>query len=245
MKTLIEYDISRFTGIVFIILVFLILILLKIIKIILPRVMKKSYGGNVTMRHYSTFEILVWLIFLFWSLPFFYKRNLFYAAGISLFIAFIIGFVSWYALRDIVAGFVVRANTSVYPGGKILFEEKIITITKLNANSIEGRMENGDIIHIPYTKLAGKNIEQVVENELVYSKTTEHRIKKSGDLSNIKERLTSFLIAQPGLDLNHDIELIRIAEDKESVTFRITYYAVDSESVIDIEKALEDEFGLA
>lgn len=242
MTNILEYDFSRFTILFFILLSIILFILLRVFKLILPRVLKKRFINLDIIKHYSSFELMMWLVFLFWSLPYFYRKNIYYAAGLTLIITLVIIWIGWFALRDIVSGFIIRNNAAIKIGTKIIYNQEVVSIFRLDATQIEGRLENGNLIFIKYSKLLNNELQQVVEHELTYNKTIELVTSATEKQEAVTESINSFLLTQPNYAIKHQPEIKKIKEENGSLSFRITLYAIKAENIIDIEQALRKKF---
>jgi len=242
MDNIIEYDFSRFTILFFIFLSILLFVFLRLLKIILPRILKKRLINFDVLRHYSAFELLTWLVFLFWSLPYLYRKNIYYAVGLSLIVLIIIIWIGWYALRDIISGFIIRNNPAIRIDNKIVINQEIITIFKLDATQVEGRLENGNIIYIKYNILLSIDLQQIVEHELTYNKTIELTIAKTENQEVITNTINSFLLTQPNYAIKHLPEIKKISQSDNNLNLIITIYALNAENIIDIEEALRKKF---
>lgn len=242
MTEILEYDFAKFTILFFILLSIILFAFLKTLKIILPRILKKRLINIDIIKHYSTFELLMWLVFLFWSLPYFYRKNIYYAIGLSLIIATIILWIGWFALRDIVAGFIVRNNAAIKIDNKIIFDNQIITISKLCATLVEGRLKNGNTTFIKYNKLFNNPIQKVVEHELTYNKTIEITTTKTENPAAVIRAINGFLLTQPNYAIKHQPEINKIGEKDQKINLRITFFALNTENIVGIEYALREKF---
>jgi hypothetical protein len=237
-----EYEFSRYPVLIFLILSTLIFIALRGIKFTLPRLVKKYPDTEMITRHFHSFELVVWLIYLLMLLPWFYSRNIYYAAGLSVIIALILLYLGWFAIKDIVAGMMLRNNPSIKVGNKLIINDNNITINKLTATYVEGRLENGDLFFIRYSNLIKENFSRIIENELTYNKTIEIKVKDDGNSDKFITNIRSFLISRPGYAVKHSPEILKTSTDKEITTYKITFYSLDYENIINIEQELRKKF---
>ena len=154
----------------------------------------------------------------------------------------IVSWIGWYAIRDIVAGFIIRNNPAIKTGNKIIFNQQIIIVIKHNATQLEGRLENGNIIFIKYHKLLNSDLQLLVEHEVTHNKTIELTVPKSDKPHNIVGAINSFLLTRPNYAVKHMPEIKKISQTETGINFRITIYALDTEYIIDIEEALREKF---
>jgi len=242
MINIADYQYSKFIILNFFLLSLLLFVALKIIKLLLPRILKKHLVNFDIIKHYSSFELVTWLTFLFWSLPYFYRQNIYYAQGLTLIIFFIILWIGWYGIRDIVSGFIARNNPAIRVGNKIIINQDIITVIKHNATQLEGRLENGNIIFIKYNKLLNSDLQQLVEHEITHNKTIELSVPKSDNPDEITRAINSFLLTRPDYAIKHLPEINKLSQTENQINFRITIYALDAEHIIDIEESLRKKF---
>lgn len=166
-----------------ILIAFAIFFLLRIIDwIVVSGVSTRKYS-KVLRRVFPLLEFAVWTIYILYLLINLLNNQLFYETAIVVVIAIILIFFSWFFLKDIIAGVILKSEHSLEANRKIKIKEFEGRIYKTGYLSVELKTDSGEFIKIPFSKL----ISEVIiwpenEKDLFYKHSFEIKIKNSKNI---------------------------------------------------------------
>lgn len=114
---------------------------------------------NYVKRYLPLMELVIWTTFIIWLLNVLFaeSRYLLYLNTLIFLFSFI--FLSWYVLRDYVAGVQVKTRFKLIKGQKLIANGLKGEIHGIGLMSMRIRSENGRNIIVPYSKLDRQPIE--------------------------------------------------------------------------------------
>ncbi len=150
-----EFQISQ-TAILKILLygVVLLLLLRTVQKAVnLPRV--KKLLGFPLYRVFPFIEMAIWGFFLLWAAQQFFQHRPFYSAVWIGVLALLAVWASWFAIRDVIAGLILKAEDAYEINQRIKLPSVEGKIRRLGHRSLEIETADGQIVKIPYGRIAG------------------------------------------------------------------------------------------
>lgn len=228
----------------FILMGILLFIITRVIRILLPRLVQNSQRRQYYLHHFSSFEIVLWALFLMMYLPTFYGMNIYYGLGYSILVFYVYFWLGQFAIKDITAGFIVRANPAISKEKSIILDGKKIFIEKLGFIHITAKLQNGDIQFIPYSTFMGKTIDFITEKETTLYKTFIIETSNAIELESVKISIKNFILALPYCSIKHEPKIRKIETLDSSYKLEITFYALNSDHLSDIENEIHKEFGI-
>jgi len=217
-------------------LIFLVIRIVRLgLKYLLNRYPRLDVPGKILM----VAEYIIWLIFVFKSTYFLFHGKFYYQYLVFALILIVMGFLTWFLIRDIFAGLIFRINYNFKTGtyistgnlnGQIV--SKQLTLIKLKTN-------DGLLLSIPYTKL----INEVITEKGFHGTTEEHVIQIRADLSlgrtNAEELIRTALLSTPWNNLKEE-PIIRFRKENEiGYFYEITLFSVKMKHIKLIEVAMD------
>lgn len=242
MENIINYNNKTIVVLAFIISSILLIGGLKILKRILLTISKSSPLVAKIIKHYPSLELTLWYSYMFLVLPYFYRHNIYFAVLLSLFLIAIAIWITLFALKDIIAGYILRNNTAIMKRKKIVVENETITILTLMPGYLEGLLDDNSVITIRYSKLLQAKIVNVSDNEKIQSKTIQIHLHKTRFNDDTTRLIKSFLLSQPNYAVKQSPIIKKTGEDAEKVKLSITFYVLDAERVFEIENEVRMQF---
>ncbi|MFW5758989.1 MAG: mechanosensitive ion channel domain-containing protein [Bacteroidota bacterium] len=189
-------------------------------------------------------ELTVWLLFLIWSVHFFYTKGLLITFLPLLVLLSIVLYLIWYALRDITAGIVFKTS------GRFQINDAI-SVGDVNGKIIEMGQRNliienlsGQIISIPYSKVDGIMItksspsQSLVSHNFLFQLT----IEQEKDVFELIQNLQADILLLPWSSQKKE-PIIRIHEETDkTVILAITIYCLEEISFKKTEKFLTNAY---
>jgi hypothetical protein len=241
MESALFFELGKYSLLLFIILSGLLFIALKALRLVLNRYAHEQGISRWIQQHFSALELAIWLIYFLWFLPWLYQKNVIYGIALSLIVFVILAWVSWFSIREVVAGFIVKNNPAIKVGNQIETEEKLCKIQRLNTQDIELKDETGNIRFIKYSHFLQNKWTLMVDEELIFSRTIQMVLKKEQNTNHIEE-INHFLLNQAHFALKHSPQIMKLKESEQELELKVTFYTLNSTQLGEMERRLRERF---
>jgi len=217
----------------------------RLMKRIIPVIPVKLSYRKLMIRLMPLVEIFFWLIFFIWSIQFFWNNNQLYAIELSIILSVFIVWISWFALRDFIAGAMFKANREFSENEHIVIDDNEGKIIEMKSRYLILETEEGENIYIPYSKIIGKKIVKSypAESLMGHSFTIEIKMKGYTDEQEFKSSVKSFILSLPWASLTKDPQVSPSGNtDPENPVYHITVYTPVKEYFSKIENEVRKRF---
>jgi len=239
---LLTKDISTFPIISFFISILIIFGILKIFGKIIPLLIKRNKLKVAFNRNYSFVELFIWLLYIIAVLPFFLKRNFAFGLIISLMVVIAIVLISWYAGRDIVAGFILRANIGFKEGAYIEVDGQSGKIVNLYNRNFKLINDQGEKMLMPYSQFVGKTITFQPDSKDRISSMMQISVNSVKSADELRDDLKYFIMTHPKSLINN-VPNVSILDYYEGVyKLEINFSARDNTSLAEIKFDIRNRF---
>jgi hypothetical protein len=206
------------------------------LKYLLDRYSRLDFLRNIMI----VTEFLIWLIFVFQSTNFLFSDNFYYQYLVISFILIFLGFLTWFFIRDIFAGFIFRIRYSLKAGDYISTGSLSGQVKSQRLSSIKLITKKGLILNIPYTKM----INEVITEKGFRGTPEEHILQLQVDLSlgrtNAEELIRTALLNTPWTNLKEEPVIRFLKENEKGYFFEITLFYVKMKHMKFIEMAMDE-----
>lgn len=175
-------------------------------------------------------QVLVWSFFVFWVVHYLFLTTTLYSVLISALILIFLVFVSWYVLRDLFAGVVIRSGQSLEPGITITAGSFSGTISRLGYFSLYLITPDGKRTRIPYHRLSGEIISWRSESGEGKNQIIKLILPQYLGVTKIKRELTGKLLQLPWVVAGADIKFQMIPMG-DSYETEISFYSIREDMV--------------
>lgn len=155
-------------------------------------------------------------------------------------VALVIAGAAWFAIRDVIAGIVLRAEHDLRPGHAIRADDAAGRIHGVGTRSVEIETADGQRVRVPYSRLAGAPLSVTQPREgggaLRFTVTLPRR---SGGRDDV-ERLRAAALHAFFASASRDPHIRLVAEDEHVRSYDITIYAADPAFQPAIEEAVTE-----
>ena len=141
--------------------------------------------------------MIIWVSFIYWSLKEAISEPLYYSIFFVSISLILLTWIGWYAARDYIAGIIWRSQDSYEAGQKLIINEITGRITKLTYLNVELEKNDGTVIKVPYSKIAGNIHYNKNDNKLVTTYTYSIDVSSKEVIANTIEKLKTSLINSP------------------------------------------------
>lgn len=168
-------------------------------------------------------ELLAWIIYVFWVIKAAFGEWEGYSILVVVFIAIIIIVFSWYFIRDLIAGVILKAENSFVLNQYIKTPDIKGTIKKVGYRTIELESESGQFSKVPYSRLSGQIFsikapaETMMGHELIIGVSSSYKFEE------IKEQITRELLLLPWISVKSRPVIQITNESNETITLKISY----------------------
>lgn len=190
-----------------------------------------------TLRIFPWLEVALWVSYVFWVIHYwFYGSPGYVLVWATIAIVFIV-LVSWYVLRDIIAGVVLRSDNSLEPGLQIKTDTLAGTISNLGFLSIEISTPEGERITVPYSKFTGQSITKKAAKGQGRSQSFKINIPQHYGALNIEKRLKRKILELPWVIAEGEIK-INMKTLEENYITEISFYSIKDEMLNQTEEIM-------
>jgi hypothetical protein len=236
--------ISAFPLIALILFAVLLFVVLRIIRIITPNLIKREKARLSILRNLNLFELFIWILFILLIIPSFFKLNISLGIIISLILVIAILFIGWYAGRDFIAGYILRANIGFTKGARINSNEIEGIISEFYVRNLKLINDTGETLIIPYSNLIGKSL--IIRNE-DKERTSKHirlNIKhKEENYDELIAKLKFMIMTHPKALLTPSPRINIVSQIDNITAIDITISARNTKGLAEIESFIAGEFG--
>jgi small-conductance mechanosensitive channel len=223
-----------------------IIAIFRILKFIIPYIKLTHSQSELVLKNLPFAELVAWSIYLIWAIQYLAVRSYLVTVFPLMIFVIIILYLAWYGLKDIIAGIVFNASYSLQINDQIIVMGISGKVMAILHTRIELEDNSGQIISIPYSKLAGDVVfrNYPSQSNLSYHFKLEIPAPGSpGDIFEVMEKIRITLLALPWTSQKKPPKIAIEEENNESVLLGITIFSIDESYFPRIEKVLENEFG--
>lgn len=239
------YNFKTYAVYEFLFLGVIVFLAFRALRFLMPLLVKRKELRRQLYRYLPVSELLVWLVFIIWSVQFFLRRNQLFAIALLCFLAILIFWLSRFLLKDFLAGVVFKttAHFSVYD--TIRFNDTVGKITRFNQRSLEIETSEGNILFIPYSELIHRTNIKTEPAETISRFSFRLKTFKHKELAAQKTALKRALLHLPWISVKKEPQIVLVAETDNHFEFDITVFAPERKYYFLIENTLKKQFEAA
>jgi hypothetical protein len=187
------------------------------------------------LRIFPLFESFTWLYYFVWSLGLFLQERLSYSIALWIVGASIAVWLSWFCLKDAVAGIVVKLQDA---------DEGAV---RLRVGSVEGRvrsmgyltvlieLDSGETVRLPYSRIVGeprwkRRLEEI---------TNQHRFEittvKDADVAVTLRKLRTSVLNSPWSSAREEPRVSLLRDEDRTYTFEVVVRGLGQKSLLAME----------
>ena len=217
----------------------LIFLIMTIIRLGIKYLVKHKPGLNIQAKIMIVVEFLVWLIFIFKSIDFLFRGKFYFNYLVISLILIGLGFLTWFVIRDIIAGVIFRVKFNLKAGTHISAGNNSGQVMSQNLTFLKIKTNDGLILNIPYSKM----ISEVITEKGFRGKPEEHILQLRVDLAfgriNAEEAIRNALLRTPWSNLKEEPIIRFVKENDSGYFFEITLFSIKMKHLKHMESALD------
>ncbi|NPD84042.1 mechanosensitive ion channel [Lentimicrobium sp. L6] len=224
---------------------FILFIILKVIAKAFPYLIKQPERKKAFLRYFTISEILFWILYTIFVIRELSDSNQIYSFGLFI-LLMVAGFwLLWYYMKNYISGGVFKLNSNFEINDSVQINEYQGKIVGLGKHSLELESDNGEMIYIPYTKLADAIIIKLHPGEMVLSHSftlSTANDKKSVDK---EEEIRFEILSLPYSSLKKSPVINLIHEDAEHFVFELVVYTLEKDYFFKMEQEIRKKFDVS
>lgn len=190
-------------------------------------------------------ESVFWIVYLILSAQYFMQKGGgIHAIWIFGILLVLLGFFSWFAFRDIIAGVVWKANKKFKLQDTIKVGEFQGKIQAFHHRNLEIMNDNEESIIIPYTKILNSQIIKTNPTEMILSFSFKLETTNEIGSGELIQKIRYEILNLPWSSVKTEPKIKALKEEKDRYVFDINVYSMDKDYFYKIENHIKKKFGL-
>ncbi|MFW6019845.1 MAG: mechanosensitive ion channel domain-containing protein [Bacteroidales bacterium] len=216
--------------------------LFRILKFIVPLLALKNEQKRQFKKALPVVEFVVWFVFLIWGINYFIKYNSYFALALGILVLLIFIWFAWYALRDIIAGIVIKANRDLNLNDMVDIADHHGKIIRFGMRNLILETENGKNIFLPYSMIINQELIRSHPAEKILSHTFKLTTSKDRSIEQTIQEIHKTILSLPWTSRIKKPVIRAEQENDKNYIFRVTTYSIEKGYFIMIEQALREAF---
>jgi len=187
-------------------------------------------------------EFGAWGAFIFWGIHLLYRNRFFYEPLVLVLVIILTLLLTWYFLKDLVAGIIFKAENNFKANDKIRFEQSNGSIRKLGNLTMHIENEAGEIEIFAYSRVLSKNITKINPGGLFKKYVICPHQAYLSDVGDEIARLKALAWSAPWSSTRNE-PLVTKSKNEQQNPYEVTVYALNADHAekikMHIEKRLE------
>ena len=238
MKEVLNFDFSELILLLIVPIGVMIYFLLKILKVNISN----SRFNRKYKNYFLLFEIIVWLLFGWWSFKVIYGNTDYYSILIVAILFIVLFWIGWFLAKDFIAGTVLKLSDNYQEGQFFRLNDIEGHIAQINYLHLNIRQENGEIIKIPFSKILGS----VHHKSFLDDKTKQYKfeiiIDKQETLDETRGKIRKNILLSAGVNIKKEPLISLKSSSEKKWNFDITYFILDEQYCELIENNVKSSF---
>ncbi|GEM_PF-4406769 len=231
-------DVSEFNLFVFTGLGVLLFLGMRRLKNFLGTSLSKFSRFEELSRLIPAFEGLTWLLFVLLAISLIFKDKLFYSVGILMVLVVTVGWLSWFFVRDFVAGMMLRSSQTFELGDRLRVQDFEGVLQRIGHFSMTLEGDDGQSTVIPFSTVSDTMLTRIGAGTLLKSRTFQVKITPEKS-SNAIQQIRQLALIAPWTSIMHEPKIKFITENHDSIIYEVTVFGLEENYFRHIQKYLE------
>ncbi len=202
-----------------------------------------SVGNRQKLNRVLYFvEFFAWIIFILEAIKYFAASNKVMAFALSIVIFVITAWISWFVIKDYIAGLYIRWNKLFAINDEIEIDNKKGKIVEFSSRFIVVEIDPLHTMQVVYSKLFNSNIVKVglsgLSSNLSFTISLPATQKPVENLENIK----TYIYQLPWINSKHEPMVIIEQQNKNDYLIRINVSLIDVKYSEDFKNSIRNKF---
>lgn len=241
-----NFSFSNFGAYTLLILALALFFALRLITWIFPLLVPNAERRKIALRYKSLVELLIWIVFMIWSVQFLYSSNQPYAYALFLLLFLITAYMSWIGLKDMIAGAFLKAGHKLSVNEVIRVDDYSGKIIRFGHTALQLETDSGETLFLPYSFLFGKVIIKSQPTESIHRHTFQFDVILTSSTRETIESIRAFVLTLPWTSLKKEPQIRPISESAAGgQVIEVTLFSIEKEHFQDMEKLIKERFSPA
>lgn len=217
-------------------------ILINSFKLALDKLLLRYKLAKRVYKVLPIVELLFWMALMFWIVNFLFGDYTFYNLLVASLMFVALLFVSWYYIRNFIAGIFFRLQNKFTIGDIIQFAEITGNIKTLTSSHLVMEAKEGQVMRIPYSKLSNEIISEHTDLNTFHESKIKLKTGTSLGVEPTREAIVSSILLSPWQKLNRKPSVKFIAEEDGLFVFDVNVSTKNEKHLGYLISALKTEF---
>lgn len=170
-------------------------------------------------------EASAWLFYALRSINALFTQPVYHTAAVSGLLVMLLVWISWFAVKDWTAGFVLRTQDIYEQGQNFQVGDIRGRINHVGFLAMEVEQPNGDIVKIPYSKISSQIHGRPTSETTVNDHRFQIMVPKSDSWTKVKTSLRRVILTSPWAATQREPQLRPTQETESHYIVEVTVYA--------------------
>lgn len=236
----INFNISYYSVIWFILLGIGIFMLFRFLKKLINYWVPERKNRTLKFeRLLPVFEGIIWFSWVIWGVQGVFNNKLVYSLIILGLLVVIILSLSWFAIRDFIAGVILKLEGAFNIGERIKVKEMEGRVKELGYFGMKLENFQGEIISVPYSSVSGVTRVQSKSNDKVKNHSFQLDLPKKHAPAETIEKIRESILNTPWTSITKTPHVQLVSDSDNYYTFDIIVYSLHSRYFQKIETHLQ------
>lgn len=166
-----------------------------VFRVVLKRLLQASKLHSIK-KIIPALEGVMWLVYLAWLVHQAGGGELDYLASLT-FVVLVIGFIAWFALKDFIAGIIIKFDGLYSIGDRVSIGSTKGIITMMGFRAMRLKLPSGEEASMPYGQVLGKTHAKQPRARLAYSRRFHIRLSSELPLEQLLQAFRQSLSDAP------------------------------------------------
>ncbi len=186
-------------------------------------------------------ELLLWTITIFWSASIFLSARSYYPILVTTLAVLFTLMLTWYYLKDIVAGYIFRVRHNPVKGQILTCDAVHGSVRTLGLSQLTVETDGGQWLRIPYSSIVTRSLSLQSPRQIVLGETTlELGVYKWDNPGKMERMLKKVLAQSPWCIASKPINIQFIPEENK---VKISFFLLDHIYVQQVKDRLASSLG--
>jgi small-conductance mechanosensitive channel len=220
----------------------LIFIVLEVGRYLAPILLKNTKVADIVIQYFPLAELAILTAYFVWTIPFILKHNKLMGFGMIVFGLIILLFISWFLVKDVIAGMIFRSTKNVQKGKEIETIQSSGKIERLGLRQMILKTDQDNLVHIPYSKILQGEFK--IKSSTTNLQKLQFTCELNSDLSaqQVINKLQKSILLMPWVPADEQANITILSKENQKYLVQIGLFALSADYFQLIEKQIKEDF---
>lgn len=197
------------------------LILVRIAEMLLRFFIGSRQRMKFILKYFPVLELSATLFIIFWAIEYLFSSKSYYQIILLSLIISLIALISWFVVRDFIAGIVFRTQNNLNRGATMKFGEIAGKLLSMRTTHIVVETDEGRVIKIPYSRIISEIVSEHPEDGVREDSMIRLEVKKKMKWNELESSLKNTILNTPWRLLTSEPKIKLLAEQDKYYEIQI------------------------